>query len=283
MPRRPVIALLVVALLANTHPSLAQFGAPATPLETLNSCTSKRILQRGDFKLPMPIAAALSDSGAKIAISACGEFCGQNIHYFVRSLSRHQNGVCEAKETEVFLGGPEESLGIKISGEVSSATGMVILRNLTGAAPAAWTALGYMAKSGTVAFATEGNCPAMNDARYIGTANVPDEKLKQIQEFWLQSTASPESFDQALGGVPFEFGIFMPWIRLGQKALLDKFRERTMAGKEGLYDIACNENTCTASFGLSCNQFNCWLDRWIKFAIEPQGVGPVQWGGFLVS
>jgi hypothetical protein len=282
MPRHPAIALVAAALLAYPWPSQAQFMS-RTPLELLNSCTDLHILQRADSKLSLPIAAALADGGEKIAFRACTDEYGENVHYLLRSLSRHQNGICEAKETEIFLGGPKELFEMKITADDSSLGTSVVMHNVTGTPPAAWTAFGYSPKSGTVAFATEGNCPAIDDARYIATTGVPDRSLKQIQEFWRQTTASPEEFDQALGNVPFEIGSYRPWVRLGQKGLLGQFREAAMAGKEGLYSITCQQNTCTASFGFSCSQYSCWLDRWIEFATGPQGVRAVRQGGYLMA
>jgi hypothetical protein len=122
---------------------------------------------------------------------------------------------------------------------------------------------------------------AMDDARPVAT--VPDETLKQIEAFWQQTMASPQAFDQALGDVPFEFGIYLPWKRMGQQELLKQFREKALAGTAGLYGITCQQNTCTASFGHTCNQYSCWSYRWIKFATGPEGVRAVRWGGYLTA
>ena len=270
MIRTPAIALLAAALLANPRPAQAQFFNP-TPLESLNICVPRDIVQPGDADLPMPIAAALAANDARIAIRSCHEFFGSNNHYFARALSRHQNGVCEAKETEIFPGGRDDM--VKIATIETSAGDGITLHNLSETPPAAWTALGYKAKSHTVALAAAAKCPAMTDDRYTINTNVPDKALKQIQQFWQQATTSPQAFDQALSNVPFDPENDVLLKRLGREKLLDQFREGAMSGKVLLHDIVCKQGTCRASFE----------SRWIEFAIAPQDTRAVRWGGYTVS
>ena len=277
MAHRLMTILAATSLSIHAWPSQAQF-MNFTPLQSLNRCNDEHLLSHEDPGAPAPIVAALASGGGAIVFRVCTDeyspqgYSGkENVHYHLRALSSHRNGICEAKETEVFVAGPDDVVKI----ERSQGSAALTLRNLTTKPPAAWTAVGYAPRYRFAAFVTDGDCPPVDDAQYILTSNVPDATLKQLQLFWRQATRTPEAFNQALGSVPYAFFDYLPWIRKGQQALLDEFRQRVFEGKAPQHNIDCTGATCRVSFG---DQY-----RWIEFAVEPGGVRPVGWGGYLIA
>ena len=262
MPRHIFLYLLTIAVLAAAIPARAQF-MNFTPLEKLIVCHDDHYHGANSADAPAVVRQRLQADA--YGMRTCTDE-GERLHYFLRQPATLHNGLCHVGEMELFRDG---------SGEGWSA-----------ASPLSWVQLGYKPISDDLALLNNnGKCPVASDPAYVSIRHARSSVAAAFLNGWKDITASPGAFDEAFAQVPFEFGAFTPWKRMGAVALRAKLWRQLFEGGARLTSISCNGSDCRAVIGRPGTAIGGWIknDSWVSFKLEETGVVLTRMGGFLIA
>lgn len=194
--------------------ALAPLPAPAAPpppirpgspqaLSTCEGSASPWYASRSRFysaasqDIPAALVPALGKD-SHLAIRTCTDFDG-NAHFFVRTPTRSQDGVCQVFENEIF---PAEGRMVPLT-LVQGEFNFLRLSGFTRAVPQAWSDRGYTTRPDDIVLAqlAPEPCPDGSDSHYLITVNVAPGLFKMAMQAFADARTE-DGFARVFTGSP---------------------------------------------------------------------------------